>query len=68
VGRGARVGGQGGVTADLPPGGTYSGYPARPHREALRTQAALFRLAGLVKPIERLLARDVAGNGQGGRA
>jgi UDP-3-O-[3-hydroxymyristoyl] glucosamine N-acyltransferase len=68
VGRGARVGGQGGVTADVPAGGTYSGYPARPHREALRTQAALFRLAGLVRPIERLLAREGAGDGGGARA
>jgi UDP-3-O-[3-hydroxymyristoyl] glucosamine N-acyltransferase len=68
VGRGARVGGQGGVTADVPAGGTYSGYPARPHREALRTQAALFRLAGLVRPIERLLAREGPGDGGGARA
>ena len=58
VGRSARVGGQGGVTGDIPPGETWSGYPARPHREALRTQAALFKLAGLVRPIERLLARS----------
>jgi UDP-3-O-[3-hydroxymyristoyl] glucosamine N-acyltransferase len=60
VGRGARVGGQGGVTGDVPPGATYSGYPARPHREALRANAALFKLAGLVRPLERLLAREGA--------
>jgi UDP-3-O-[3-hydroxymyristoyl] glucosamine N-acyltransferase len=63
VGRGARVGGQGGVTADVPPGATYSGYPARPHREALRAHAALFKLTDLVRPLERLLARDAADEG-----
>jgi UDP-3-O-[3-hydroxymyristoyl] glucosamine N-acyltransferase len=68
VGRGARVGGQGGVTADVPAGATYSGYPARPHREALRANAALFKLAELVRPLERLLARDAAGPAERARA
>ena len=60
VGRGARVGGQGGVTGDIPAGETWSGYPARPHRESLRAHAALFKLADLVRPLERLLARTAA--------
>jgi UDP-3-O-[3-hydroxymyristoyl] glucosamine N-acyltransferase len=61
IGAGARVGGQGGVIGDVPAGATYSGYPARPHREQLRAQAAVARLAALVRPLERLLAAHGAG-------
>ena len=57
IGAGARIGGQSGVFGDVPPGETWSGYPARPHRESLRAQAALFRLAGLLKRIESLVGR-----------
>jgi UDP-3-O-[3-hydroxymyristoyl] glucosamine N-acyltransferase len=46
------------VFGDVPAGESWSGYPARPHREALRAQAALFRLSGLIGRIERLLERD----------
>jgi UDP-3-O-[3-hydroxymyristoyl] glucosamine N-acyltransferase len=55
IGRGARIGGQAGVFGDVPAGETWSGYPARPHRESLRTQAALFKLAKFLRPIERLI-------------
>ncbi len=55
IGAGARIGGQSGVFGDVPAGETWSGYPARPHRESLRAQAALFRLTGLLKRIERLV-------------
>ena len=60
IGKGARIAGQAGVFGDVPAGETWSGYPARPHREALRAQAAPFKLPGLLRPLERLLAaRDV---------
>jgi UDP-3-O-[3-hydroxymyristoyl] glucosamine N-acyltransferase len=55
IGKGARVGAQGGVFGDIPAGETWSGYPARPHKEALRAQAALFKLSRIMRPIERLL-------------
>jgi UDP-3-O-[3-hydroxymyristoyl] glucosamine N-acyltransferase len=55
IGRGARVGAQAGVFGDVPAGETWSGYPARPHREALRAQAVLFRLSSLIRGLERLL-------------
>lgn len=55
IGKGARIGGQSGVFGDVPAGESWSGYPARPHRESLRAQAALFRLAGMMKRLERLL-------------
>jgi UDP-3-O-[3-hydroxymyristoyl] glucosamine N-acyltransferase len=55
IGKGARIAAQAGVFGDVPPGETWSGYPARPHRESLRAHAALFKLSGLVKRIEQLL-------------
>jgi UDP-3-O-[3-hydroxymyristoyl] glucosamine N-acyltransferase len=39
----------------VPAGETWSGYPARPHREALRAQAALFKLPSLIRELERLV-------------
>ena len=58
IGARARIGGQSGVFGDVPAGETWSGYPARPHRESLRAQAALFKLPALLRPLERLLGRD----------
>lgn len=55
IGDGARIAGQAGVFGDVPAGAVYSGYPARPHREALKAQAALFRLPELLK---RLRSRE----------
>lgn len=56
VGPRATVAAQAGVFGDIPGGEMWSGYPARPHKEQMRSQAALMRLARLVRPIERLLA------------
>jgi len=55
IGRGARVTSQGGVIGDTDAGATVSGYPARPHREFLRAQAALYRLAQIVDHLEALV-------------
>jgi UDP-3-O-[3-hydroxymyristoyl] glucosamine N-acyltransferase len=55
IGKGARIGAQSGVFGDVPPGELWSGYPARPHREALRAQAALFKLTGMLRRLEALL-------------
>lgn len=55
IGAGARLAAQAGVFGDIPAGETWSGYPARPHKEALRAQAALFKLPSLLRRIERLL-------------
>jgi UDP-3-O-[3-hydroxymyristoyl] glucosamine N-acyltransferase len=54
IGDRATVAAQAGVFGDLPGGGVYSGYPARPHKEALRAQAGLFRLSRLVRRIQTL--------------
>ena len=58
IGRGARVTVQGGVIGDIEPGATVTGYPARNHREFLRAQAALYRLAELVDDLEALARRS----------
>ena len=58
IGAGARIAGQAGVFGDVPAGETWSGYPARPHRQSLRAQAAMLKLASLLKPLERLLDRE----------
>jgi UDP-3-O-[3-hydroxymyristoyl] glucosamine N-acyltransferase len=49
------------VIGDLPDGATVSGYPARNHREYLRAQAALYRLAAIVDDLEALVRRDQDG-------
>ncbi len=48
------------MISDVPPGETWSGYPARPHRESLRASSALFKLAGIIKKLERLAEKDEA--------
>ncbi len=61
IGAGARIGGQAGVLRDVPAGATYSGMPARLHREVLRAQAALLRLPELarrVRGVERAVGMD----------
>ena len=55
IGAGARLAAQAGVFGDIPAGETWSGYPARPHRESLRASAALFKLAGMIRGLEKLL-------------
>jgi UDP-3-O-[3-hydroxymyristoyl] glucosamine N-acyltransferase len=60
IGAGARLAAQAGVFGDIPAGETWSGYPARPHGEMLRAHAALFKLSGLLRRIEKLLERGDA--------
>lgn len=60
IGAGARIAARAGVISDVPPGETWSGYPARPHRESLRASSALFKLAGIIKKLERLAEKDEA--------
>ena len=57
IGDGAQIAGQAGVFGDVPAGEVYSGYPARPHKESLRAQAALFRLPDLLKRLKALERR-----------
>ena len=58
VGKGARVLVQSGLIGDIPAGATVSGFPARNHRELLRAQAALYRLADVITDLEALVAKQ----------
>ena len=57
VGAGSRIGGQAGVTKSIPSGSTVSGYPARPHNQARRIEAAIKRLPDLLQQIQTLETR-----------
>ena len=61
IGARSSVAAQAGVFGDVPAGETWSGYPARPHKEQMRALAALQRLAKIIRPLERLLDK---GDGQ----
>lgn len=60
VGARANLAGGAGVIGNVPAGETWSGYPARPHREHLRASAAMARMAKIIRPLEQLLSRDAA--------
>ena len=51
----ANLAGGAGVIGNVPAGETWSGYPARPHRDHLRAAAAIARLAKIVRPLEQLV-------------
>ncbi|HXE58302.1 MAG TPA: UDP-3-O-(3-hydroxymyristoyl)glucosamine N-acyltransferase [Gemmatimonadales bacterium] len=55
IGDGARVTAASGLGTDVPPGKTYGGFPAREHREFLRAQAAMYRLAPIASRLESLV-------------
>lgn len=51
---------QAGVIKDVPAGETWGGFPARPHREAMRGYGAVAKLPDLLKRLEKFLGRDGA--------
>lgn len=60
VGAKATVAARAGVIGDMPGDQVWSGYPARAHKEQMRTYAAMTRLVRMIRPLERLLARDAS--------
>ena len=52
VGDGAMIAARAGVISDVPAGKTYSGYPARPHREAQRVELLTYRLPEITKIVD----------------
>lgn len=55
IGDRARVAAKSAVFGDIPPGASMGGNPARTHRQFLRAQAAMYRLAPIVDDLERLI-------------
>jgi UDP-3-O-[3-hydroxymyristoyl] glucosamine N-acyltransferase len=68
IGAGAVLGAQTGVMGDVPAGAFVSGYGARPHREVLKTAAAVNQLPDLLKKVRdmerRLRVMEAAGSGE----
>ncbi|MDX1493573.1 MAG: hypothetical protein R3253_05925, partial [Longimicrobiales bacterium] len=56
IGDGAKVTVQSGVIGDVDGGGTYSGFPARPHRDAMRSFGHVAKLPDLAQRVKRLEA------------
>ena len=61
IGDGTTATGQAGVTGNLPAGGVFSGMPAAPHREFLRSAALVARLPELARRLEAA-ERKLAGS------
>ena len=57
IGDGAVVGAQAGVISSVPAGTCVSGYPAKPHREAMKLQASVQHLPELYKLVRQLEKR-----------
>jgi UDP-3-O-[3-hydroxymyristoyl] glucosamine N-acyltransferase len=55
IGDRARIGAKSGVIAAVADGSDVSGFPARPHREFLRAQAAMYRLSRITDELEALV-------------
>lgn len=55
IGDRARIAAKSAVFGDIPSGAAFSGHPARPHRQFLRAQAALYRVAPIISELERLV-------------
>ena len=56
IGDRVQVAAKSAVIGNVPAGSIYSGHPARPNRQVLRAQAALYRLAPIVGDLESLVA------------
>ena len=54
VGDGAAIGAQAGVVKSVPDGVMVSGYPARPHREELKKEAAIHRLPQILTEFKEI--------------
>jgi UDP-3-O-[3-hydroxymyristoyl] glucosamine N-acyltransferase len=59
IGDRARIAAKSAIFGDVPAGASFSGHPARPHRQFLRAQAAMYRLAPIVDELERLVPERI---------
>jgi UDP-3-O-[3-hydroxymyristoyl] glucosamine N-acyltransferase len=67
IGDGAIIGAQAGVISSVPAGATYSGYPARPHKESLRASGMLFKMPEILNPTDEPETADDRAQGFDGR-
>ena len=67
LGDGVRIAAKAGVTKDVPAGTDVSGYPAVPHREDLRQQAALRQMEDVLARLKAIEA-SLAQRGKKGKA
>lgn len=58
IGDRSRIAAKSAVFGDVPIGASMSGHPARAHRQFLRAQATMYRLAPIVDELERLVAES----------
>lgn len=65
VGAGASLGAKSGVMSNIPEGETWSGLPARPHREWLRASSAFYKLPELLRRIDALERAAENSDGEG---
>ena len=60
IGDRARIAAKSAIFGNIPAGSSFSGHPARPNRQFLRAQAAMYRLAPLVDELEHLVSNRSA--------
>jgi UDP-3-O-[3-hydroxymyristoyl] glucosamine N-acyltransferase len=58
IGNNAIIAGRGAVINDIPEGQIVSGYPARPHREAMKIEAIIHKLPELYERLKKLKGAD----------
>lgn len=64
IGKGALLAGRSGATHDIPAGAVVSGFPARPHKEAIRALVLATHLPNLFERVRRLERKNRRGNGE----
>lgn len=65
IGEGASIGAQSGIMSNIPDGETWSGSPARPHREWLRASSAFYKLPELLRRLDALEREVEDSDGEG---
>ena len=65
IGDGASLGAQSGVMSNIPDGETWSGSPARPHREWLRASSAFYKLPEILRRLGALERAAESSDGDG---
>jgi UDP-3-O-[3-hydroxymyristoyl] glucosamine N-acyltransferase len=62
IGAGAKIGAKSGVMCDVPAGETWTGLPAAPHREQMRTWSAVKKLPEVLRELKKKGVESVLGS------